>query len=200
MASRKANVSMDFLRHHFDHSIISIFTEGVPKSIQKQYEQKYNNKGDLIKNKLVPIDTMLATIFASTVSGTSIQAATENMGEIQSQFRHSALDMLNDIEPDMNKLPNACYVRNSMKLWEPKNIRPRFRNIIKQQYQTLKYSDMAKLIHSQEGNDGFSVAFDITEIKYYSKNTEDLEFITSSSKKGGSKYKRYEETAFGTGI
>ena len=48
MASRKANVSMDFLRHHFDHSIISIFTEGVPKSIQKQYEQKYNNKGDLI--------------------------------------------------------------------------------------------------------------------------------------------------------
>jgi len=157
-------------------------------SIAKHYKPRYNAKRYIFKNKLVPIDSMLAILFAATVSGTSIQAATEHLGEMQSQLDHSMKDIMDVMEPKMERLPNPNYVRRSLKLWEPRQIRARFRQILKDQIKEMKHSKLIELIHGKFGDKGLSAAFDLTEVKYYGQDAENAKFINTSTKKGGSKY------------
>ena len=176
----------DKMKHSFENQIFPLFNTNIPASIRQAYKTKPSGK--YLKTKLVSIELMLMNLFAATVTGTSIQNVNDILGEMQSNSSYGWNNLPEDIKTNTKNLPDPSFVRRSLKLWQPKQIRSRFRKLIKKQIKEMKPNNLTELIHGKFGDEGFSAAFDLTEVKYYGKNVENMEYIDKSKKKGGSKY------------
>lgn len=190
MPSKRLSLSPQGIAERFLLQILPKFTDNMPVKILNTYKEELKKNGKLRRSKLVSIQTMMMVLFAATVTGTSIEATIRHLREQQSpaDYKDPSVDLPSELVLPDGKVPDPHVVRKSLKLWEPTNIRSRFRKTIREFIKEMKHSQLIELIHGKWGDDGLSAAFDLTEVKYYSKDAEEDPHTISSKGKGGAKY------------
>jgi len=192
MPRKRSKLNPKAIEERFLNEIVPYFVEDIPIKVRRKYykEKERLENGRSTRSKLVSIQIMLMILFAATVTGTSISATTNHIAEIQSpvEYTDPSVKVPTSYNIAEGQVPDPHLVRKSLKLWKPSYIRSRCRKINKLFVKEMKHSKLIELIHGKWGDDGLSAAFDLTEVKYYSKEAEEDPHTISSKGKGGAKY------------
>ena len=115
----------------------------------------------------VPMEICLFILLVTTITTTSIQNAVKILSTaIRSDTDHILAQYARNYIP---QIPHPNRIRHTLKLWTPKQISTRYREINFQMIRQMKKGKFFSQVHQKKG---VAVAFDLTEKGYYGEKNQ----------------------------